>query len=436
MGIRRMDFRAATKKSIKLFGCEVGRGGYSSEIYPPRLPGERSCPLPRCLSWWSSRNALYERPFIIHLRGFSLIELLVVIGIVAVLGALTFPAVQQARESARRTQCLNNLKQIGVALHNYHDQHLVFPPAMIWGGPPGEPLGDGFFPIGTVDRVAMGLAPGSDPDRVYANWIIMLLPALEQSGLYNEFNLHAPLADVANAAARTAELPVLKCPTDAYNGPGNRYVRDWEAGSKTNQYARGNYALNLGPDSQCIIGVTPDCTKGFRVDQTDLLQQNRRLWGSGIGGFNVAFAMKDVEIGTSHFVAVDEVRAGIRAMDPRGTWALGFMGSSVTAAHGYISLVDDANGPNNSDDASDDLVGCGELQNEIGGTELQRLGMPCFARAGVEGNFQATSRSLHSRGVHVLLLDGSSHFIHNTINPEVWLQLHSRQSTGTIALPF
>ncbi len=72
-------------------------------------------------------------------RGFTMIELVVVIGIIGLLTALLLPAVQAAREASRATQCLNNLRQLGVALHNYHDARSCFPPAVVWNGGPGEP---------------------------------------------------------------------------------------------------------------------------------------------------------------------------------------------------------------------------------------------------------------------------------------------------------
>ena len=98
--------------------------------------------------------------------GFTLIELLVVIAIIAILIALLLPAVQQAREAARRTQCKNNLKQIGLAMHNYHDVNGLFP----WGG-----------------RVGYTTNPG-DWGSTQGTWIVYALPYLEQDGLYKMIN--------------------------------------------------------------------------------------------------------------------------------------------------------------------------------------------------------------------------------------------------------
>ena len=104
-------------------------------------------------------------------RGFTLIELLVVIAIIAILVALLLPAVQQAREAARRTSCKNNLKQLGIALHSYHDATGAFPPGQIRG---------------SVNRIAP--ATGSDEFGNGFSWGALLLPYMEQSGLYDSLN--------------------------------------------------------------------------------------------------------------------------------------------------------------------------------------------------------------------------------------------------------
>jgi prepilin-type N-terminal cleavage/methylation domain-containing protein len=119
-------------------------------------------------------------------RGFTLIELLVVIAIIGVLIALLLPAVQQAREAARRSQCKNNLKQIGLALHNYHDSFNQFPPSVVYNGG-----GDGGNAVGGNSCAAVG-AGNSSPLFFGAPWTVMALPYLDQSPLYNQFNFAAP----------------------------------------------------------------------------------------------------------------------------------------------------------------------------------------------------------------------------------------------------
>lgn len=118
-------------------------------------------------------------------RAFTLIELLVVIAIIAILIALLLPAVQQAREAARRTQCRNNLKQIGLALHLYHDEYRSFPPAY------------------TVDETGQPLH----------SWRTLILPFIDQQQLYDSIDLSKPWDDPANAEAFQTAVPPYICPS-------------------------------------------------------------------------------------------------------------------------------------------------------------------------------------------------------------------------------
>ncbi|QDV48515.1 DUF1559 family PulG-like putative transporter [Gimesia fumaroli] len=369
-------------------------------------------------------------------NGFSLIELLVVIAVIGILIALAIPAIQASRQAARRTQCQNNLRQIGLALHNYHEQFQTLPPLAIWGGPPGEPLGGGALPIGLIDRVAMGNSPGSEPDRLFANWLLLMLPQYEQSTLYNQYNFNAPVAHPDNTEIRTAEISLLKCPSDPQNAAENRHQRDYLAGTANNLYARGNYAMNFGPDRGCARGIQPGCDDGFFLDDPDVMNKNSSLWGSGVGGFNKAFQLKDFTAGQSNVVMVEEVRAGIHPVDPRGTWALGFIGASGTARHGIVDQREDAYGPNNNNSGSDDVVGCSALKNTLfSDSELMAQGMPCHVNSPIESNSQATARSMHAGGVFVLLGDSSVHFINNSVAIEIWYSMHTRDGSLATTAP-
>ncbi len=347
-------------------------------------------------------------------RGFTIIELLVAITVIGILMALLLPAVQSSREAARRIQCTNNLKQLGLSLHNYHDVHLTLPPANIWSGM-GEPLGGGLLPIGTFDRVATGISPGTEPDRLHANWAIFLLPHLELATLSESFNLDLPIDDEANRAARETQLSVMRCPSDSYNE--SFYERALLSGTPGHTYARGNYAMNAGPNNPCFT-FQPMCSNGFHAGTNDLINTNATVWGSGVGGFNVSRRFRDFPGGLSNLIALDEIRAGIDPIDPRGVWSLGFPAASVTAVH--------AAGPNVSL-GYDGIVSCTNLTLTYSTTALERLGMPCSSSP-ILSNFAATARSQHPGIVNALRLDGSVESISDEIDVTLWSNLHSRDT--------
>jgi prepilin-type N-terminal cleavage/methylation domain-containing protein/prepilin-type processing-associated H-X9-DG protein len=177
-------------------------------------------------------------------RGFTLIELLVVISIIAVLMALLLPAVQQAREAARRTQCKNNLKQIGLALHNYESTHRVFPPAYV-----GNPY---------VDGTSFGV-PYADQYRNGPNgwaWGTLLLPQLEQSAIAAALDPNVPCWSPAVAKAAATKVSVFLCPSATGGSDGfdiQKEGADAEHGvpilrndGSTIRFAHSHYVTNAG----------------------------------------------------------------------------------------------------------------------------------------------------------------------------------------------
>ena len=340
-----------------------------------------------------------------------MIELLVCCALMAILLALLLPSVQQSREASRLFSCRNNLKQIGIALHNYHDSHSILPPASIWSGR-GEPLGGGLLPLGAYDRVALGVSPKHEPDRLYANWAVLLLPALDQQPLFSQFDLLQPMDSESNRSPRSASLSMFLCPSD--ENTQIPYDRSALAGRAGSRYGRGNYAINVGCNRSCFT-FQSGCTTGFTTGTSDLLNTNATLSGSGVAGVNVSFSFRDALTGASNLVAIDEVRAGIDPVDPRGTWALGMAGASLTVV----------NGPNPNTSFPDGIVSCTDLMIRYSSEELTRLGLPCTDYT-IPSNHIATARSRHRGGVGVLRLDGSVQLISNLVDEKTWAQMHWR----------
>jgi len=236
-------------------------------------------------------------------RGFTLIELLVVIAIIAILIALLLPAVQQAREAARRTQCKNNLKQIGLALHNYHDVYKMFP---------------------------MGYMDGSSINEGWA-WSAMILPFLDQKPLFdqlgvNQQSLRARLAAGDPGQLLRTPLPAYRCPSDnpGNNGPNLIHQnRHFGGGVGTVAGGLGNYAVSASN----YMG-----SSGTRSNNNGVPLANQND-SRGIFGWISSFRIRDILDGTSNTFMVGErdtsiCRSGTwvgvrnRANGSRGAWVV------------------------------------------------------------------------------------------------------------------
>lgn len=331
------------------------------------------------------RCSVFRSPVALSRRGaraFTLVELLVVIAIIGVLVALLLPAVQAAREAARRQQCQSNLRQLSLGLLNYESAKGAFPTAFE-------------FPT-TANPATLAVA------QIGPNWAVKTLPFIEQQALFNRLDYTvlvagAPtpkspqMAHANNAQVRSATIDSFLCPSDSYNRTPMQFG--------TAVWGRGNYAANAGngPLLTRSDGIYGPSSPGW-------LEPKRR----GVIGPNVAAKLKELTDGTSNTMLLCEVRAGVTSADQRGTWALGQAGASVLFWYGTTG---DANGPNVCNENSDDVYGPTT-------TDLPLLAQECMPDyTGDNWADQATTRSMHHGGVNVGMADGSAHFIANEVSP-------------------
>jgi prepilin-type processing-associated H-X9-DG protein/prepilin-type N-terminal cleavage/methylation domain-containing protein len=179
---------------------------------------------------------MHRAPMLRAVRAFTLIELLVVITLIGVLVALLLPAVQSAREAARRSQCSNNLKQIGLAMHSYHSVHNTFPP--------------GYVTAVTADPAMPETGPGW-------GWGVMLLNQLEQQPLYQGVNFSLQITDPGSRTARTPILAVFLCPSNV--GGGSVVASSSTGAILSTDVSAGQY---VGSAGQLEPGEFPDSNNG------------------------------------------------------------------------------------------------------------------------------------------------------------------------------
>jgi prepilin-type N-terminal cleavage/methylation domain-containing protein/prepilin-type processing-associated H-X9-DG protein len=361
-----------------------------------------------------------------HRSGFTLVELLVVIAIIGILIALLLPAVQSAREAARRTQCTNQLKQLGLGCHNYHDARKKLPPAVEIAGT---------LTNCQQDMVSAFRTPGYGP-----NWLIHVLPYIEQEALYDRYATNInnylrppaglnPGQDLAWRAIRTNRLSNLYCPTDAREQQMTACSHDDNSGlpAGTSGWERGNYAASAGASwLHCTLDGRSS-TAGARSGSA----------GGSLGGmFGVNWGAELNQVatmdGTANTIMLSEIRVGLVAVDRRGTWAMGLAGASITAANAGLppAPTGDCNLPNDPNEYSDDIENCNSVRMALGlgntGLGVRRMGCSNDNLPNNWPNWQAQSRSLHPGGVNVCFGDGSVRWVRNDVSQVLWQRMLGR----------
>lgn len=247
--------------------------------------------------------------------GFTLIELLVVIAIIGLLMGLLLPAVQKVREAANRTSCENNLKQIGLALHLYHDAKGSFPAGYLYRAP----VTSGSSSAPQVARIGHRPPPDTfnQPNHPGWGWAALLLPYLEQDNLYRQIDLSLNVEGPSSITLRNFPLRIYTCPSDQFTGV---FMVQTDKNKNVGQGYTNSYAACFG--------------------WSDLLPTHPEA-GNGIFARNSKIRVADINDGTSNTIAVGE-RCALFAQSP---WAGVMTGGTTRTTPGapvYSSVIEPA----------------------------------------------------------------------------------------------
>lgn len=355
-----------------------------------------------------------KRPHTLMMRhAFTLIELLVVIAIIAILVALLLPAVQQAREAARRTSCKNNLKQLGTALHNHLDTHGSFPPGYVNYDESGNRYRTGGWQVSVNE---MGF-----------NWVCNIFPFMEQPGLHDQ--IVACNEDMLGDSSDHTANPSDHCEHSAAFGhigreqlkfmlcPSHPAIREnFSNGTYgLEALAKGTYAASWGTSN--MLSWEDKRTRGafgcYYVSQNDIAPA---VGGSG-DGFQAGNGNSDADFvdGMSNTVLLSELRVYDSATDLRGTWMNPGMGATIfSAQNGPNSRVNDIIASCDTSIDSNDILYCGS-------TEITD-----------DETVTASARSYHQGGVNATLADASVRFISENIDLGVWHALNTIRNEDVV----